>query len=210
MCVYGHYAIHVGTNFPVLILSSHLLGLRNQTQVIRPRGRHFTCWAKSLPSISFFLLSFLSFSHVNIRELQVSCVVNALFPSNKATMKDQLSESFPHSIECLLFLVWEFIKLIFTYFKCMCAQYVCDGVCACMCVLGGCMCIPECWQMLKESWIPWKGSQKWLWMWVVGTKLRSSGRAASTLNHWVIAPDPLSFLKTQEKHLNRVLHIIVV
>ena len=183
MCAHGHYATHVGINFPDLILWVSGIKLRSPGlgAGILPST------AKSLPSISFFFLSFLSFSNVNIRELQVTYVVNALFSSNKATREEQLSGGFPHSTGCLLFLAWVY-KIYFYLLQ----MHVCTHVC-----FGGYMCILECWHMLKENWIPQRGSQKWLWMWVVGTKFRSSGRTASTLNHWVIAPDPLNFLKTQ-------------
>ena len=42
----------------------------------------------------------------------------------------------------------------------------------------------------RGQWIPWDWNYRWLWtvLWVTGTKLKSSGRAASALNCWALSP----------------------
>lgn len=62
----------------------------------------------------------------------------------------------------------------------------------------GCVCM---YTMTVQHWIPGSWSYKQLWVsWVLGTKLRSSWRAGSTLNPWAFPPVPLSFFFWWCKH----------
>jgi len=64
-----------------------------------------------------------------------------------------------------------------------------------------------------RSWCRWRGAAywpakevtgshyRWLWaaMWLLGIELRTSGRAASALNHWAISPAPLTCFLTEHR-----------
>lgn len=80
--------------------------------------------------------------------------------------------------KCTLFLNFD----IYFYFMCM------DISPTCIAVHHGCAwCL---WRWGEGIKWPWSWSFRWLWatIWVVGIKLRSFGRAASTLPHWASSP----------------------
>lgn len=51
---------------------------------------------------------------------------------------------------------------------------------------------------------------RWLWatMWLLGLELRSSGRAACTLNHWAISPAPVGLLLSLKHFIVMALYQI--
>lgn len=76
-----------------------------------------------------------------------------------------------------------------------------------------CVCLPSCMSVHVCTWYLWSPGQEkvldsldrsygWLWatMWILGTKPRSSARAACALSCWAISPAPLSVLTTTVYH----------